>query len=417
MLPPLDATTRIARVIREDWGRILASLVKTTGDFALAEDALQEAVVTALDQWGQRGLPARPDAWLLTVARRKALDRLRRDASFARKSAEIAYLAELERQAEDPQAQATIPDNRLEMIFTCCHPALEEKSRVALTLRALGGLSTAEIAAAFLDKPATMAARLTRAKQKIARAGIPFRKPDPKDLRERLAGVLRVIYLIFNEGYRANASQQLMRNDLIDEAIRLGRIMVALMGDHAETRGLLGLMLLHDSRRHARIDKAGALVPLEHQVRARWDRGKIREGTALVRAALGEAPPGTYAVQGAISALHAEAADFASTDWAQIAALYEVLWSIEPNPVVRVNQALALSYLHDPGVALDWLDDKVTGVDLAEYQPYHVCRGDLLARLGRREEARVSLQRAVELAMAPAEKDYLSGRIAALRPV
>jgi len=405
--PPHDISAQIARMVRADWGRILAALVKSLGDFALAEDSLQDAALEAMAAWAERGLPDAPDAWLITVARRKALDRLRRDANFARKSAEIAYLQELEVQADPADAMEQIPDKRLELIFTCCHPAIEEKSRIALTLRALGGLGTDEIAAAFLDKPETMAARLTRAKTKIKAAGIPFVVPGADELGARLDAVLRVIYLVFNEGYRATSGQDLMRADLIAEATRLARVLRTLMPKSEQVAGLLALILLHDSRRFARLDAQGGLVPLREQNRARWDKSKIREGRALVKEALQSGPPSPFALQAAISALHAESPGWNETDWPQIVALYDALWQLEPTSVVRVNQAVALSFAKDADTALAFLTRHVDPREVAPYQPYHVALSDLLLRAGQRAAARAALAKAVELTHQPEERAYL----------
>lgn len=412
MLPPVDTTAQITRLIREDWGRLLAVLISYCGDFSIAEDCLQDAVVSALHHWPKSGLPQNPDAWLITTARRKAVDRARRARTADDKVDQLALWQWQNTAAHQPDS-ATLPDHRLELIFTCCHPALEEKSRVALTLRALGGLSTAEIAAAFVDKPETMAARLTRAKKKMRAAGIAFRTPDPEDLAERITGVLQVIYLIFNEGYRAS-SGTLTRGDLAEEAIRLGRILLQCLPDHGEIKGLLALMLLGESRRLARLDSAGNFVPLELQTRARWDRGKIHEGLSLIDAALSAGRAGPYSIQAAISALHARAPDFASTDWGQIVALYDLLNHRTPNPVLIVNQAVALSYAQGPQQALSLLDHSGAADHLSHYQPYHSCRADLLARLGRVTEAQSSFRLAIDLAQAPQEKAYLQHRRAAL---
>ncbi|NRP13743.1 hypothetical protein XMM379_002312 [Aliiroseovarius sp. xm-m-379] len=409
MVPPVDLS--IDRLIRENWGRLLAVLTARLGDYALAEDSLQDAVVEALSHW-PKSLPLHPDAWLLTVARRKALDRLRRAQTASRKEGELALWLDQTR-SEEGGGMGVIPDHRLELIFTCCHPALEEKTRTALTLRAIGGLTTAEIAAAYLDKPETMAARLTRAKQKIQQAGIPFRLPDEEDLPERLNAVLRVIYLIFNEGFRSNGAE-LTRADLVGEAIRLGRILTGLLPEDPEVKALLALMLLGDSRRLTRSDEDGAYVPLEVQNRARWDKARIREGITLVKQALGVGPPGPYALQAAISAVHAEAPDFDRTDWAQIVALYDLLLARHPNPVVHINRAVALSYLHGPDVALAQLDCLPTHAGLGRYQPFHACRADLLARLGRAKEAADHYRQAIDLTTSVAEKTFLSGRMAAL---
>ncbi|MCK0126749.1 hypothetical protein MWU76_20325 [Gelidibacter sp. F2691] len=396
-------------MIREDWGRILSSLVSTTGNYALAEDSLQDAVVSALEIWPRKGAPRNPDAWLITVARRKALDRIRKGETAKQKSDELALW--LEQHRDDPDDRdMVIPDLRLELIYTCCHPALEEKSRVALTLRALGGLTTAEIANAFLDKTDAMAARLTRAKKKLANAGIAFKLPEPDDLHERTDAVLRVIYLIFTEGCHAS-SGQLMREELVQEAIRLGRILTTLLPDHAEAKGLLALMLLSDSRRLTRRGEDGSFVPLDAQNRARWDRGRIAEGLALTKAALTNGPAGPYALQAAISAVHAEAATFTDTDWAQIVALYDVLYQRHPNPILRINQAVALSYADSPDAGLQLLASIEDEDKLSRYQPFHACRADLLARLGRHEEAAVSYRAAIALSQAPEQAAFLESRL------
>lgn len=407
MSAPNIAAAQITRLIREDWGRLVAVLTGFGGDLALAEDCLQDAVVAALQAWPETGLPNAPDAWLIAAARRKAIDRLRRSQTQKDKAAEVA----LWHWQHAPEAEdfRTLPDKRLELIFTCCHPALDEKSRVALTLRAVGGLTTTEIAAAFLDKQETMGVRLTRAKKKIASAGIRFRLPDPEDLPERIDGVLKVLYLIFNEGHRGS-SDQLTRTDLAEEAIRLGRILNGCLPDDRETKGLLALMLLTDARRLARRGPDGAFVPLEHQARSRWDRGKILEGVALVEQVLKSGPPGVYALQAAISALHAEATEFASTDWTQIVALYDLLWKLQPNPVVLVNCAVAQSYATDPSTALKQLEATGVGQHLQAYQPYHACRADLLARQGRSAEAIVAYDRAIALTQVPEEVAFLIAR-------
>jgi len=306
-----------------------------------------------------------------------------------------------------------IPDHRLELIFTCCHPALEEKSRVALTLRALGGLTTEEIAAAFVDKPAAMAARLTRAKKKLRAARVPFKLPETDDLHDRLGAVLKVIYLIFNEGCHAS-SGALSRADLVGEAVRLGRILSAVLPDRTEVTGLLALMLLTDSRRLARTDAVGRFVSLEDQNRARWDRAKIAEGAALVDRALRSGPPGPYALQAAISALHAQAPDFAVTDWRQIVALYGELSRLDANPIIRVNQAVALSYADDPEAGLALIDAVAAAQDLTRYQPFHASRADLLSRLARHEEAAESYRAAIALSRVPEQIDFLSRRLNAL---
>ena len=412
MLPPARAEAQITRLIREDWGRILAALVSSIGDYALAEDSLQDAVVEALQAWPDKGLPRAPDAWLIAVARRKALDRLRRSQTAARNAPDLVIWLEIQQGAPE-ELQDMIPDHRLELIFTCCHPALEEKSRVALTLRALGGLTTEEIAAAFVDKPAAMAARLTRAKKKLRAAGVPFKLPEDEQLEARLGAVLKVIYLIFNEGCHASDGS-LCRADLVAEAVRLGRILQALLPDDAEVTGLLALMLLSDSRRLARTDAEGQFVTLEDQNRGRWDRAKIAEGAALVEKALTSGPPGAYALQAAISALHAQAPDFAATDWAQIVALYEELARLDGNPIIRINQAVALSYADGPEAALALIVRAEGLGDLGRYQPLHASRADLLSRLGRHAEAAESYRAAIALSRAPEQIDFLTRRLNAL---
>lgn len=413
MPPPVDTQALMSRLIREDWGRILASLVSSIGDYALAEDSLQDAVVSALEVWEKQGAPKAPDAWLLTVARRKALDRLRRAQTVVRKSDELALWLE-QHQTDPDDRDVLIPDHRLELMYTCCHPSLEEKSRVALTLRALGGLSTEEIARAFLDKPTSMAARLTRAKKKISVAGIGFKLPDPSDLTDRTDAVLRVVYLIFTEGCHAT-NGELMRENLVKEAIRLGRILLLLLPDHPEVKGLLALMILSDSRRLTRRSEDGLFIPLEHQNRARWDQARISEGIALTEIALSTSPAGRYALQAAISALHAQAPSFEATDWAQIVALYDLLYARFPNPVLRINQAVALSYLQTPEAGLGLLRTIENEGKLATYQPFHASKADLLARAGRPSEAMACYQVAIDLSQSPQEARFLQGRLEALR--
>lgn len=416
MLPPVDTDAlvkaQMTRLIREDWGRILAALVSSIGNYALAEDSLQDAVISALQAWPSKGLPESPAAWMISVARRKALDRLRRQHTMTRKEDELRHWLEL--QHDTPEADiATIPDQRLELIYTCCHPALDQKSRVALTLRALGGLSTEHIAKAFVDKPEAMAARLTRAKKKLSAAGIKFKLPDPDDIAPRTDAVLRVIYLIFNEGAHAS-NGDLTRVDLVNEAIRLGRMLSALLPEHADTKGLLALMLLSDSRRFAREDGAGDFVPLEAQNRARWESAKITEGLNLVEAALSHAPAGPYAIQAAISALHAQAASFDDTDWSQIVALYDLLCVRTPNPIIAVNQAVALSYAQSPQKGLAALDRLLPDAKLEAYQPYHSCRADLLARIGQVDAAAQSYRRAIDLSPSKAQARFLEQRLRGL---
>lgn len=407
--PPVDSGATIERLIREDWGRILAALARGLGDLQLAEDSLQDAVETAMLHWRRNGLPRAPDAWLLTTARRRAIDQIRRRANLAAKLPDLAYLSALEAadaaDAAAPDGVAgPVPDKRLEMMFTCCHPALEEKTRIALTLRTLGGLTTEEIAAAFLDKPSAMGQRLTRAKTKIAKAGIPYKIPEPEDLGERLDGVMRVIYLIFNEGYRANAGDALTRVELSDEAIRLARIMIGLLPKEAELRGLLALLLLHDARRHTREDRSGGFVPLEHQDRKRWDRGRIGEGR---RALIGLPLNGPYQIQAAISAQHVAAAAWTDTDWPAISRLYAQLEQREPNPVVRINRAVALTYAGDLAAASALLGKVAGAGGIETYQPFYVARSLLWRRQGNRAKAIADLDRAIELTRSPPERRFL----------
>ena len=420
MPPPISQTdhpqAQIARLIREDWGRILAALNASFKNYTLAEDSLQDAAITALEVWPSKGVPDNPAGWMLAVARRKALDRLRRLKTMTDKEEELSHWLESHHEMhpdDAPETDGAIPDKRLELIFTCCHPALDEKSRVALTLRALGGLTTEEIAKAFLDKTETMAARLTRAKKKLGAAGIAFKLPEPADIAERTDAVLRVVYLIFNEGnYATNGT--LSRVDLVTEAIRLGRILCALLPDEAEAQGLLALMLLGESRRFARMDDGGAYIPLEAQNRARWDQAKINEGLRLVELALSRAPAGPYAIQAAISALHAQAPSFAQTDWAQIVLLYDLLQARTPNPILAVNQAVAISYADDPAAALTRLDQVAEAPKLQNYQPYYTCRADLLARLGQSDAAKAAYARAIALSPSAAQAAFLKARLDAL---
>lgn len=414
MLPPLTLERSINKTVREEWGRILASLVKTLGDFQLAEDCLQDAIISAMTHWQKNGLPNSPAAWLITTARRKAIDRLRKDNNFASKQGEISYLLDLENQALDESETEVIADKRLEMIFTCCHPALEEKTRIALTLRTLGGLTTEEIASAFLDKPEAMAQRLVRAKKKIALAGIPYEIPNRSILPERISSVLSVIYLVFNEGYSATTGDNLTRTELSDEAIRLARIVHQLLPEETEVAGLLALLLLHDSRRFARIDQQGAMISLEDQNRARWDKAKVAEGAAILKLALPKQRIGPYQLQAAISAVHAESPSWQETDWPQIAALYDLLHKIQPSPVVRINQAIAVSHASSLEAALDMIGEAAANGKLDRYQPYFAAKADLLARSGNGTEAKNCYQTAIELSENRQEKTFLRNKMAGL---
>jgi RNA polymerase sigma-70 factor (ECF subfamily) len=380
-------------------------------DFDLAEEAVQEAFAEALRTWPSRGVPQNPGAWITSTARNRAIDRLRREAKLREKTETVGRLAELEALGGDESDVSGIPDDRLRLIFTCCHPALEMEARVALTLRTLGGLTTAEIARAFLVAEPTMGKRLVRAKSKIRDAGIPYRVPPPELLPERLPGVLAVLYLVFNEGYSAT-SGSLVRVDLCDEAIRLTRVVTELMPEEPEAIGLLALMLLHHSRRATRVGDAGELVLLEDQDRSKWDHDMIDEGVAVLDRAIAKRRPGPYQVQAAIGALHAQAPRPEDTDWPEIAALYGVLARMQPTPVVRLNLAAAVAMADGPEHGLRLVD--ALEPELAGYHLFHAARADLLRRLDRRNEAAAAYERAFELASNPTERDYLEGRLSEL---
>ncbi len=413
----------VERTFRQESGRILAALIAGVGDFTLAEDALQDAVIAALQQWPAEGIPRNPAAWLTAIARRKAIDRLRRDATLLRKQEQLGTLAELEHEDADYNEDSSIPDERLKLIFTCCHPALALEARVALTLRTLGGLSTPEIASAFLVPTATMAQRLVRAQHKIRDAGIPYRVPPAHLLAERLDGVLAVLYLIFNAGYTVNAGDALIRQELCAEAIRLARVLVMLvrrerqLTDDPEVVGLLALMLLHHSRRRARVDAADNLVLLEDQDRSLWDRAAIAEGLSLLDYALQLRRPGPYQVQAAISALHAQAARSEETDWQQIALLYARLAQMTPSPVVELNQAVAVAMAEGPRRGLELLDRLGLGEVLQHYYLYHAARADLLRRADQTDEAIASYRRALELCQNEIERRFLQRRLSELAAV
>jgi RNA polymerase sigma-70 factor, ECF subfamily len=407
----------IETIYREESGRILATLIRLLGDFDAAEEAMQDAFGAALEQWPSTGMPGNPRAWLVGTARHKAIDKLRRRARFEKKREEIAAIAALE-QGERLTAEplevldSTIADDRLRLIFTCCHPSLAPEAQIALTLKTLCGLSTEEIARAFLVPAATMAQRLVRAKQKIRDAGIPYSVPPDDLLAERLDAVMAVIYLIFNEGYAATAGDALVRRDLCAEAIRLGRLLRELMPDPPEARALLALMLLHDSRRDTRLSSGGEIVLLEEQDRGRWDQGEIREGTALAEQALREAGPGPYAVQAAIAALHAQARRPEETDWRQIAALYGVLLRLNPSPIVELNRAVAVAQAEGPEDGLRLLDGLDQRGELAAYHLLPAARADLLKKLGRSQEAAEAYRRALSLVANEPERRFLKRRLA-----
>ena len=397
------------RLYREERPRALATLIRLLRDFDLAEDMLQEAFAAAVEQWPLRGMPGNPCAWLVSTARYKAIDRLRRDRNFAAKQAEIAYLSETA--ASPDPVDETFPDDLLRLIFTCCHPALAVEAQVALTLKTLCGLSVEEIARAFLVPPPTMAQRLVRAKGKIRAAGIPYEVPSAEGLSERLDGVLRVVYLVFNEGYAATSGDALVRRELCGEAIRLGRLMLPLLPRVSEVGGLVALMLLQDSRRRARVDAAGEIVTLEEQDRSLWDRGQIAEGEALAEAAVRRGGAGFYALQAAIASLHAHAVRAEETDWPQIAGLYALLLRLHPSPVVALNHAAAVAMGSKLDRGLRLIEEIEASGSLSGYHLLPAAKADILRRLGRRAEAAEAYRRALELVTLEAERRYLQRRL------
>jgi RNA polymerase sigma-70 factor (ECF subfamily) len=406
-----DTGAAVAEAFRQEWGRVVAAMIGMTGDWDLAEECAQDAFAQALKTWPRDGVPRRPGAWLTTVARHRALDRLRRGATETARLKEAATLS-IPGDADPGDDESGITDDRLRLIFTCCHPALSLEARVALTLRTLAGLTTAEIARAFMVTEETMAKRLVRAKHKIRGARIPYRVPPAHLLPDRTAGVLAVLYLLFNEGYSASAGADLVRQGLCAEAIRLARVLSQLMPDEPEVLGLLALMFFHDARRATRVDRAGDLVRLEDQDRARWDAGEIEEGTRILDAALRRGQPGAYQVQAAIAACHATAARPADTDWAEIAALYGELARLVPSPVVQLNRAVAVAMADGPAAGLELVLALDESGALAGYHLLPATRADLLLRLGRRDEAAAGFAEALSLAGTDSERRFLTRRLA-----
>jgi RNA polymerase sigma-70 factor (ECF subfamily) len=411
-----QAAASVARAFRDERAAVLATLIRHVGDFQVAEDAVQDAFAAAITTWSRDGVPRNPGAWITVTARRRAIDRLRRDRSVSDRAERLAELVRLDQQ-EHPSVseQSAIVDDRLRLIFTACHPALDLQARVALTLRTLGGLTTGEIGRAFLVSEPTMGKRIVRAKRKIADAHIPYKVPSDADLPDRVRGVLRVVYLIFNEGYSATEGDRLVRGELCSEAIRLGQLLSELMPDEAEVWGLLALMLLHDARRTTRVDPEGRFVALEEQDTSRWDRRRISEGLHALERATRLRRPGEYQLQAAITALHIQGSDAGATDWVQITELYGALASLRPSPVVELNRAAAVGFADGPEAGLELLEPLLRDPALDGYQPLHATHADLLRRTGDTEGAARAYERAIALSTNAVERAELERRLQSLR--